>query len=203
MRPWLKFTILTSILIIIYICGRIEQSHLKEHIIPFNTRIIQPDHITCGPVSAMMLIHHYGNKEVTLNQIKSHTKTVWFNYHGTDFGMTSPNYVSTALEEFGITNRIKRGNLDVLKHYICLNKPCIVLIRSTEFTWHYFVVVGFTEEYISVCDTDGSAYYIKNENFLKWWSWEASMDGEACKDNEFCMILRILEVYPHTFIVPD
>ena len=203
MRPWLKLITLTILLSIIYIYGKLEQSHSKEHTIPFDIKIAQPDQITCGPVSVMMLINHYGNKEVTLNQIKLHTKTVWFNYHGTDFGMTSPNYISVALDKYGIHNRIRRGNLDVLKHYICLNKPCIILVRTGQFLWHYVVVVGYTEEKILIYDTNGTSYYVDNERFLKFWSWESDMDGVICEDNEFCMMLRILEVYPHTFIVPD
>ena len=200
MRPWLKLIFVFGI---IYIYGRIENHHLNEYVIPFNIGISQPDHITCGPVCAMMLIHHYGNKQVTLNEIKYHTKTVWFKYDGTDFGMTSPNYISVALEKFGIDNRIRRGNLDVLKHYICLNKPCIILMRTSEVTWHYVVAVGFTEEKILIYDTNATSYYMNTDKFVGAWSWQSSLDEEVCKNNDCCILLKTLGIYPYTFILPD
>ena len=161
---------LSIIVLIIYIIGLTERTHLKEHLISFNIKIIQPDHITCGPTCVQMLVHHYGNNDITLQEIKQHTKTVWFSYQGTEFGMTSPNYISVALNKFGISNRIRRGNLDILKHYVSLDSPCITLVRSNEYTWHYVIVTGFTETQIHVYDPNGTSYTLTKERFLSSWN---------------------------------
>ena len=203
MRILLRIIVFSITVLIIYSFGIFERTHLDEHSIPFNIQIVQPDHITCGPVTAQMLIHYYGNTKVTLDEIKSLTKTVWFSYEGQDFGMTSPNYISVALNRFGIDNRIRRGNLDVIKHYLCKNKPCIVLVRSGEFTWHYLVIIGFDKDFVYICDTNGTSYSQSNKIFIKSWNWETDTQGTAYKYNQYCLLLHMIEVYSNTFIVPN
>jgi ABC-type bacteriocin/lantibiotic exporter with double-glycine peptidase domain len=196
------FLLILSIFIV-YFCGIQERIHPKEHTINFQQTLQQPDDISCGPTSAAIILNHY-NKNTTIDQVKEYTNTVWFSYHEKDIGMTSPDYLVKALNKLGVEANLKYGNLDILKHYIAQNKPCIVLVRSGEKSWHYLVVYGFTENKISVSDPGNNTLYdMTTEQFLGCWSWTQDMHNNLCNNEFVPTLLKTIEIYPYTFILPS
>ena len=191
-------------IIIVYLYGLSLRTHPDEYTIPFDTVIAQPDDITCGPTSATMILHHYGHKGVTVDETKALTKTVWFTYRTKDIGMTSPDYLPIAMRKLGVPSQMKYGSIDTLKHDVSEGRPVIALVRSSETTWHYIVVRGFTQEKMLIADPGGGELYeMPLEKFVGCWSWNTDMDGTVCKDDYLCTLLRAAEVYPYTYIAPD
>lgn len=190
-------------IVIVYLYGLEERTHPDEHTIPFTTTISQPDDITCGPACAAMILRHYG-KEVTVEQVKALTKTVWFTHRSQDIGMTSPDYLPVAMNKLGVPSQMKYGNIDTLKHYVAQGRPCIALVRSGERLWHYIVIRGFTPDKVLVADPSGGELYDMDiDKFVGCWSWDADMDGQPCGSDYIVTLLRVAEVYPYTFICPD
>lgn len=142
----------------------------------------QPDGITCGPTSALMLLRRYG-KDVSLEEIKSQTKTKWFEYKGKPIGMTSPDYIAPAMKHFGVGAKSMRGNLDRLKYFVSQNRPPIVLLRSSKQTWHYVVVIGYTEEVIIIADPGpGKRKKLNIQWFMDSWDFTHDMYGRSTKE---------------------
>lgn len=149
----------------------------------FETHIIeQPDGITCGPTSATMILHYY-SKDVTLDEVKKEAMTEWFRFNdGTNFGMTAPDALRVALHKFGIKSRVRRGNIGELKRYISQDIPVIVLVRSSNTTWHYCVAYGYNEEEITLGDPGyGHTRVIPTERFANCWRFSHDMNGKKCK----------------------
>lgn len=137
----------------------------------------QPDGITCGPTSALMVLRRYG-KDVTLDEVKSQTKTQWFTYHGKPIGMTSPDYVARAMRHFGVPAKMKHGNMGMLKHYVSQNRPVLCLIRSSDTTWHFVAVTGYDVDRIITADPGpGARVEMRASDFEGAWSFKTDMDG--------------------------
>ena len=202
-KDWTMIFVFLLGVFIIYFSGVQDRIHPDEYIISFNSSLKQPDHITCGPTSATMILNHYG-KRVNIDEVKKFSKTVWLTYNMQDIGMTSPDYLSIAMSKYGIPSTLRYGNLDVLKHCVSQNKPCIVLVRSGETLWHYIVVYGFSKDKIMIADPGGGVLYEMNQDtFRGCWSWATDMQGNKCTNDYICTLLNIMEVYSHTFICPD
>lgn len=162
----------------------------------------QPDGITCGPTSIVMVLQRY-RKSATIDEVKDETKTQWLIYEGKSIGMTSPEYMPIALSHFGVSARKRRGYVNRLKYYVSQDRPCIVLLRSGEYTWHYVVVVGYDEKYIHVADPgSGRREKMKLQHFEASWKFEANMYGQLLGSDWLNSVLRAAEVYPYTMIVP-
>lgn len=176
--------ILVSILVITTVIAFIwginfSYPHPSTHEIDGFDYFEQPDGITCGPTSVLMLLHRYG-KNVTLDEVKSQTKTQWFKYNDDPIGMTSPDCIVPAMNHFGVGSRLLRGDLDRLKYFVSKNRPAIVLLRSGQQTWHYVVVIGYTENKIIVADPGpGARKEMSVENFLGAWDFTHDMYGES------------------------
>jgi hypothetical protein len=137
----------------------------------------QPDHITCGPTSALMLLRRYG-KEVELAEVQSQTKTKWLTYKGEPIGLTSPDYISRAVSYFGVSAHLRHGDLSQLKYLVSQRKPVIVLLRSGKLTWHYVVVIGYTHETIITADPSGGYRdELPVKHFLGAWTFLTDMEG--------------------------
>lgn len=156
--------------------------HPSAFDIPFSTYEKQPDGITCGPTSALMVLHAYG-VAATLGDVKSRTKTEWFTYGGQPVGMTSPEYVSKALTGLGVPADLRKGDLDELKHHVSQNKPVIALMRSGKTTWHYAVVTGFDEGHVVLADPGpGGQRVMTTADFLGAWDFTHDMYGVPASD---------------------
>lgn len=142
----------------------------------------QPDGITCGPTSATMILHYY-SKDVTLDEVKKEAMTEWFRFKdGTNFGMTAPDALRVALHKFGVKSRVRRGNIGELKKYVSQGTPVIVLVRSSNTTWHYVVVYGYNEEEVIVGDPGyGHSRVILTERFINCWRFSHDMNGNKCQ----------------------
>lgn len=155
----------------------VPTDHPPAHDISPFPLIAQPDEITCGPTSATMVLAKYGIDR-TVSEVEVKTKTKWFRYKGRDIGMTAPEYVATALTQLGVPSSLKGGGLDELKHYVGLGRPVIVLVRSGEYLWHYFVVVGYDEQDVVIADpAGGRRYNMRADSFLGAWAFDFDLDG--------------------------
>jgi ABC-type bacteriocin/lantibiotic exporter with double-glycine peptidase domain len=126
-----------------------------------------------------MVLNRYGF-DVELNQVKEKTKTEWLVYKEQSIGMTSPDYISRTLGEFGVKSRMKSGSMKLLKHYVSENKPVIVLLRSSGTTWHYVVVIGYNEFMVTVADPSlGRKREMLNKDFIGAWSFSTDMNGKS------------------------
>lgn len=139
----------------------------------------QPDHISCGPTSARMLLEHYG-LYASVDRIKACAKTEWFDLRGYPVGMTSPDYLALALKHLGLPVRLRHADLPSLKAWVSEGRPCVVLLRSGRTTWHYAVVVGYAEAEVVVADPGwGCAVTLPTEHFLGAWDFRTGMGGES------------------------
>ena len=176
----------------------------KNHNIKDFPLVEQPDQITCGPTSALMLLRYYGNDAVTLDQVKVHSKTHWFDYNEEPMGMTAPDVLTSALNKLDLPSKMMKGTIPQLKKLISENRPSIVLVRSGEYTWHYVVVTGYDEDSITFADPSwGINRTLKNEDFYGTWSFATDMSGEESKDVIISGLLSLAEVHPFTMIVPS
>jgi hypothetical protein len=156
----------------------------KEYSYPSNFQIenfsvfTQPDSITCGPTSVLMVLRKYGI-DTTIDAVKKETLTEWFSYDGNHFGMTSPDYIPIALKNFGVPSKLIFGDLAKLKHYVSQNKPIIVLVRSGKNIWHYIVVIGYDRESLTIADPGfGLVYKVPEKMFLESWAFNSTINGK-------------------------
>lgn len=154
----------------------------KAKIVGFEKYLmLQPDHITCGPTSATMVLHYY-SKNVTLDEIKKLTYTEWIKFQdGTNFGMTAPDSIRQALHRSGVPANLRRGNIYELQKAISEGKPVIVLLRSGKETWHYCVVISYDDEGFVLADPgQKETRFINKQQFINSWKFTHSMNGEKC-----------------------
>jgi len=153
-------------------------SHPLAAEVVWETYLQQPDGITCGPTSATMLLLHLGHT-ASIDAVKAETKTEWIRWEGKPIGMTSPEFIPKALDRFGVSAFMVQGTLSQLKHYVGQGQPCIVLLRSGTYTWHYVVVIGYDEQSIVIADPGcGCRRVLAREDFLGSWSFITDMRGE-------------------------
>jgi predicted double-glycine peptidase len=143
--------------------------------------IAQPDSITCGPTCGTMLLNYY-SKNVSLDEVKKESLTEWFRFDdGKNFGMTAPDALRVSLHKFGLKSRVRHGNVGQLKKYISEGKPVIVLLRSSNTTWHYCVAFAYDETTIRLGDPgSGHARSMTIETFVKCWKFTHDMHGQKC-----------------------
>ncbi|MCK9458515.1 MAG: cysteine peptidase family C39 domain-containing protein [Proteobacteria bacterium] len=164
--------------------------------------ITQPDDISCGPTSCVMVAEYYG-KKLTVVEAKKLGKTIWGTYKGKEIGMTSPDYVPVILQKVGLSITLEKGNLNKLQHYVSLNKPIMVLVRTGDKFWHYVVVIGYNQDKIFISDPGfGEIYSISNKDFLSAWSFSGTLRGEKIPTNLYGMIVEWADVKGNLMFVP-
>jgi len=179
LKKWIMPIAVTALLLSYWFSkNRTQQYTYPEvHEIVFETLIEQPDDITCGPTSTTMVLNRYGI-DVKLNDVESKTKTEWFHYGRKPVGMTSPEFIASAMTHFGVSAKLKRGSIAELKYYVSTGKPVIVLVRSGQTTWHYVVVVGYTKEIIIIANpSSGKVEMMKAKHFIGSWEFTMDMSG--------------------------
>jgi len=191
-----------SAVLIIALLRHKDLSHPALYSISFDTLAEQPDNITCGPTSAIMILRYYGI-EASLSDVKKKTKTVWYTSHGKDFGMTAPALIQNALMSYGLNGRLNYAGIDRLKNLVARGKPCIVLVRSGEWNWHYVVVTGYERDVIYFANpASGKIEGLVVEEFEKAWNWQGDLLGRECS-RWILFWLRGLEIYPYSIIYID
>lgn len=144
--------------------------------------IPQPDDITCGPTSTLMVLRRFG-KHPKFDQIEEQTKTKWFVHDGNPVGMTSPDLIAVAMKHFGVRARLEHLTFDGLRYHVSLKRPVIVLLRSGKTTWHYVVVIGFDPEKIIIADPgSGTRRQINIKSFCSAWNFSTDMEGNSVFD---------------------
>lgn len=187
-EKWIMPTIASILIIVCYlVTPTIDYSHPETSEISFKTLEKQPDGITCGPTSVTMVLNYY-KFDVKLDDVKVKTKTEWGNYGKITFGMTSPENITKAMNEYGLESKLKQGDIKQLKYFISKKLPVIVLLRSSRFTWHYVVAIGYDKENIFIADpASGKKEKITLDNFKGAWNFETDMRGQSTDANcEFC-----------------
>lgn len=143
---------------------------------PFSI-ITQPDSISCGPVSATMVLQKYG-KNVTLEEVRKITKTDWITIRGQKIGTTLPDFLMKSMNNFGV-QVTKKSNctLNDLKYYISQNRPPIIIVRTKKFTSHYVVVIGYNKDNFILANPNGEKEEIKNDILYSAWSFTTDKEG--------------------------
>lgn len=190
------------VVIIIALNGYNERKFPSSYTVPFTFLEMQPDDITCGPTSALMVLRYYG-KSPSLDEIKRKTRTVWYSRQGRDIGMTAPAYVQVALQSYGLKSILTNGDIRRLKHLVALGKPCIVLVRSGEWSWHYVVVVGYDRGFIYYANpSNGMVEGLAEVYFERAWNWRSDLLMRECSWWPLFW-LRSLEIYPNSLVYID
>jgi ABC-type bacteriocin/lantibiotic exporter with double-glycine peptidase domain len=162
----------------------------------------QPDDITCGPTSAVMLMRFYGINS-SISDVKKKTRTVWYSYDGKDIGMTAPEMIRISLISYGLNAKLNTGNMRDLKNKVSLGKPCIVLVRSWEWGWHYVVVFGYGDGVIYFANpSDGEVDALSYNEFFRAWDWGGDLQGRKCSWWQ-AFWLRSIEIYPCSYVYID
>jgi len=202
-RNLLTIAVIFMFVVLVVVIQNLRFPYPEKYQIEDFQLLEQPDDITCGPTSAAMVLHIYGI-EASIEEVKNETKTEWLEYNDEKIGMTSPEYIAIALSNLGVKADLDRGYIERLKHYVSQGRPCIVLLRSGEYTWHYVVVIGFTAEHVIVADpgSDEKLRPILNSHFEGAWSFETNIRGESLEIDWINTVLRAVEVYPYMMIVP-
>jgi hypothetical protein len=151
--------------------------HPEAYDIHWTEYTVQPDDITCGPTSVYMVLRQYG-KRPEFEDVEKATKTKWFMHKGQPIGMTSPEYISVAMNHFGVPARKKYLTFDQLKYHISKDRPVIVLVRSGTMTWHYIVVTGYDTENVTAADPAwGGPRVLPVNDFIKSWNFISDLHG--------------------------
>ena len=175
----------------------------KEYQIEKFRVIKQTDGITCGPACCAMVLNHY-DKKVTVDQVKERTATSWFSYEGKEIGMTAPEFIPLAMDSFGVSVEKTRGSIQSLRYYVSQDKPVIILLRSTATTWHYIVVIGYTEEKVIYAEPDGGGK-IKEMDWNKFegaWKFTSDMLGNELESDWLYFMIKFAGVKGYTMFVP-
>ncbi len=186
-------------LLILFLLLRPPTDHPEACILPFSDVVLQPDDITCGPACVTMLLRHYGI-DADVDDVKEWTRTVWLKKDEGDIGMTLPSYIVDALEHYGLDGRLSYGDIDSLKRKVAMSKPCVVLVRSDEYSWHYVLVVGYDEKMIFFANPSvGEVRGLSTKEFEAAWSWKGDLEGREC-GSLMSFLVRGVEVYPNSFV---
>lgn len=149
--------------------------------------VAQPDEVSCGPTSALMVLKSYGISP-SLTEVSAQTKTHWFQYKERQIGATTLEYIVLALRHFGIESKIMRGKIDSLKHYVSEDHPVICHVRTGRALFHYVVVIGFTEKEIIIADPGGgNRWSMPTKQFYDAWNFTADLYGASIDSKcSFC-----------------
>ena len=146
-----------------------------------------------------MLLHFYG-VNVSVDEAKRMTMTVWYSFSGHDIGMTAPSLIVRAAGRFGVSSTIGYGSVRYLKKMISDGIPCIALVRSGEWSWHYVLVCGYDEEYVFfVNPSSGEVEGLGTEDFRSAWEWTGDLRGRNCGIFPK-LFLKGIEIYPYSYI---
>lgn len=165
-------------LVIIFYYGQ-NQNHPSSYQIQEFELIAQPDEVTCGPTSALMVLKSY-DINPSLREVSEKTKTHWFTYKGRQIGATTLEYIVLAMRHFGLDSEIIRGNVDLLKYYVSQNRPVICHVRTGRFMSHFLVVIGFDNNNIIIADPgNGVCWEVPTKQFEAAWNFTADLYGHA------------------------
>jgi len=202
-----KWSLLATVLLIVVLSFNYEQLLSVQYPDSFYIKnfplLEQPDQITCGPTSVAMLLQHYG-KDTTIQQAKEMAKTEWFSYKDQVIGMTSPDFIRVALRRFGVQAQMQRTTLPHLKYYISQSRPPVVLVRSSDKTWHYVVAIGYDEKKIYLADPAwGKVRAVSIDQFERAWNFTSDLRGsDFGKLDYWKLAVETSDVRGYTLIVP-
>ena len=202
-----KWSLLATALLIVVLSFNYEQFMPVRYPVSFRIEnfplLEQPDQITCGPTSVAMLLQHYG-KDTTIQQAKEKAKTEWFSYKDQVIGMTSPDFIRLALKRFGVPAKMQRTTMSHLKYYISQSRPPVVLVRSSDKTWHYVVAIGYDKENMYLADPAwGKVRTVSIDQFERAWNFTSDLRGSEFGSLDYWKLaVETSDVRGYTLIVP-
>lgn len=168
----------------------------------FSAFKMQNDDISCGPSCASMILDYYGKFHL-YEDVRTETKTEWFSYDHTKYGFTTPSNIQKTLLNHKVYCNYFRGNLRKLENCIVKNKPVICLVRSGKYTWHYVVVIGYSNNNIYLANpSNGLLECVSKKIFYESWSFYGDLAGRNYSFfDSMILLLRTVEIYPNIMIV--
>ena len=138
----------------------------------------QHDGISCGPTCLWMVLHKYG-RDVSMCEVEEHARTKWWEIDDRPIGLTTPDNMIETLNHFGVATEIKKGSVISLKAEVSKGKPIILLVRSSDWTWHYIVVIGYSRNNnLIIADPAlGNRMWLKESELCGCWSFDRDMEG--------------------------
>jgi ABC-type bacteriocin/lantibiotic exporter with double-glycine peptidase domain len=150
------------------------------------------------------MVSTYLGKPLSIERAKSLAHTHWLTYKGQEVGMTLPDMIQRTLSISGIPSKLECGTLDKIKYHISKNRPPIVLLRSGEKTWHYVVVIGYTENIVVIADPySGNRRELSNEYFVNAWRFTHDMEGNRITHDSIKEIVLMTGISVQTYIIPN
>jgi Peptidase_C39 like family len=147
----------------------------------------QPDAISCGPTCCSMLLNYYG-VAAAITKLKEIAGTRLFKMGDDEVGFTWPSKVQKSLTTFGLASTLKKeAELNDVVQSVEQNRPPIVLVRSSQKTWHYTVVIGHRNgDLFKLADPLGYTYWLSARTFENAWAFKGDLrgnhlGGKACK----------------------
>lgn len=138
----------------------------------------QPDRISCGPTCCSMMLAYYGIA-ARFTDLKKTAGTRLFKFGKEEVGFTWPSKVKKTLTTYGLPAELYAdGNLPTVQKLIDTGRPPILLVRSSEKTWHYVVATGHQRgRRYRISDPLGKQYWMSANDLDKAWAFKADLRG--------------------------
>jgi hypothetical protein len=127
-----------------------------------------------------MVLKWYGI-DAGIQRCKTTAGNRWLEYGDVKVGMTMPSGIKDCLESFGLPARIFKGSVSDIVRYVDMNRPLILLVRSSVKTWHWLVAIGYYENgsRIRLSDPSGRAWTINRGTLEGAWTFSTDLEGQA------------------------
>jgi hypothetical protein len=157
--PRLFFATMATLATIGVLLGLSSQSVAQDRSLPSFPLTKQPDNISCGAASAVMVLKYYGIN-AGVGPVKTDAGTRWLAVGNENVGMTFPNGLRDALNQRGVRSQVRNVSLNDLVSIVRDGRPAVVLVRSGVKYWHWFVVYGYSDngEEFHISDPSGKQY---------------------------------------------
>ena len=136
----------------------------------------QPDDYTCGPACAQMVLRYYG-LPAGWGEVES-AVMVSARVGGARMAFSTPSGVRSGIQRLGVPCSVRRGTMSGLRSEVAAGKPVAALVRSAHDLWHWVVVVGFRDGWVTYADpSTGRIEGSSEEAFEGSWSFRTDMEG--------------------------
>ena len=166
--------------------------------------LTQSDAMSCGPTACTMVLNYYG-RSVSIPEVKERTRTSWYHNDSVDIGMTVPQHIQVALNDFGVPSSLGTSTWEELVLCVDQKRPAVVLLRSGPALWHYGVVIGYRNDCLIVADPSGKERTLQRDSFLASWEYAKDLTGnDAPSFDPYRRVVEFVTGLPGRItIIPD